>query len=116
MTERIDGEIDRFFDAEVLPLGARMKSDNAGLLVTHLEKGASSYFVRRTSTWMTKIDFDSGGCASPETVEADLARAWNRGDAATLLTLAPGIARLARTLRQVERESGEVSEFVYAMY
>lgn len=116
LTEKIDRGIDRFFGEELLPLGARLRSGGAGLLVTHLETDASSYFVKRASAGMTKIDFEAGGCASPETVEADLARAWNRGDAGCLVALAPGIARLARTLRQTERESSEVSEFVYAMY
>lgn len=116
MTEKVDREIYRFFGEEVLPLGVQMKSGNVELLATRLTQGDASYFVRRSNTAMTKSDFEAGGCASVETVEADLARAWNRADSASLLALAPGIAGLARTLRQVDQQSGEVSEFVYAMY
>ena len=116
MTERSDSDIDRLFSGELLPLAARLKNEGVKLLETRLEKGASSYFVRRPSIGMTKGDFETGGCSSPDTLEADLARLWARGNDGSLAILAPGIARLARSLRLVEEESGDVSNFIYVMY
>lgn len=116
MTEKIDRDIDRLFSDELLPLAARLKGENVRLLETRLEQGAASYFVRRPKTVMAKSDFESGGCATPEGVEADLAGLWSRGDGKPLAALAPGIAQLARALRQVQEESGDVSNFIYVMY
>jgi hypothetical protein len=116
VTEKIDREIDRFFSDELLPLAARLKGESVRFLETRLEQGAASYFVRRPQSAMARIDFESGGCTSPDGVEADLAGLWSRGDGKPLAVMAPGIAQLARTLRQVEVESGDVSNFVYVMY
>ena len=116
MTDKVDREIDRFFDAEILPLSAHSRRGNESLLATDMLDSDSSYFVRRTHTQMGKADFESGGCASPESAEADLVRACERSGAAYMVALAPHIATLARSLREVQQESSEVSEFVYAMY
>lgn len=116
MTEKIDRDIDRLFSEELLPLAARLKGGDARLLESQLQKGAASYFVKRPKTSMAKGDFETGGCASPEAAQADLAAAWSGGDTPALAALAPGMARLARNLRQVEEESGEVSNFIYVMY
>lgn len=116
MTEKIDKDIDRLFGDELLPLAARLTGGSFKFLETRMDQGAGSYFVRRPKAAMAKGDFETGGCSSPDTVEADLVRLWNRGDAKPLSSLAPGMARLARNLRQVEEESGEVSSFVYVMY
>jgi len=116
MTDRADKDIDRLFSEELLPLASRLKSEGAKLLETQWEKDASSYFVRRQRVAMTRSDFETGGCASPDAIEADLARLWNRGNDSSLATLAPGMARLARTLRQAEEQTGDVSNFIYVMY
>lgn len=116
MTEKCDKDIDRLYSEELLPLAARLKSGSVKLLETQLEKNASSYFVRRENAGMRKVDFEKGGCASPDNVEADLANLWNRGNDGSLTTLAPGMAALARTLRQVEEQAGDVSNFIYVMY
>jgi hypothetical protein len=65
---------------------------------------------------MTKSDFEFGGCASPDSVEKDLANLWKRRNMSAFGVLCPGIARLAKTLRQTEVESDSVSNFVYVMY
>jgi hypothetical protein len=116
MTEKIDRDIDQMFSEELLPLAARLKREGVKFLDAQPEKDAASYFVRRAKIGMARIDFESGGCASPATVEADLARLWNRGNDGSLATLAPGMATLARTLRQVQAETADVSNFIYVMY
>jgi hypothetical protein len=115
MTEKSEREIDRFFDQELLPLASRLKGMRVALLEASLESGASTYFVRRPKVAMAKADFEWGGCASGQTVTADLRRLWTGGDA-SLATLAPGVARLAGMLRESEQESSDVSNFVYVMY
>lgn len=116
MTEKIDREIDRLFSEKLLPLAARLKSENVRLLETQLEKGAPSYFVRRPKAAMAKSDFESGGCSSPDRAEAELAGLWAGDGDKALSTLAPAVAQLARSLRQVQEESGDVSNFIYVMY
>jgi len=116
MIDNSDRDIDRLFSEELLPLASRLKSDGVQLLETRLKEGASSYFIRREHVGMTKSDFETGGCASPDNLEADLARLWNRGSDPSLATLAPAMAKLARTLRQVQDQGSDVSSFIYVMY
>jgi len=117
MTEKFEKDIDRLFSEEVLPLAARLKSENVKLLETALETNATSYFVKRAKVRMAKADFEIGGCASPDTVEGELTRLWNHANDGSLTTLAPGVARLARVLHEVlQEESADISHFIYVMY
>ena len=116
MTDAIDRDLERLFDREIMPLAARLKGEGIRFMETQLEKEALTYFVSRTNVEMTKANFESGGCTSPDGVEADLLRLWNRGKNDSLAGLAPEMARLARSLRQVEEETGDVSNFIYVMY
>ncbi len=116
MTEDLDRDIDRLFDEQLLPLSRRLKGEGVTFLETRLDKDAPSYFVRRTSTEMKKGDFEKGGCSTPQAVEADFADVWGGGDVRLLANLAPAMAGLARSLRHVEEESVDVSEFIYVMY
>ena len=117
MTEKFEKEMDRLFSEEILPLAARLKSRNVKLLDTTLNKNGSSYFVKRVKVRMTKIDFETGGCASPDTVEGDLTNLWNRADDGSLAALAPGVAKLARISHDIlQQETGEISHFIYVMY
>ncbi|MFZ1908336.1 MAG: hypothetical protein WAU52_04560 [Burkholderiales bacterium] len=115
MTEKTEREIDRFFGDELLPLAARLKGKGVSFLETRLGSGAPTYFSRRPKVAMAKADFEWGGFASAQTVTADLEKLGSGGDA-SLATLAPGVARLARMLRASEQESSDVSRFVYVMY
>jgi hypothetical protein len=116
MTEKSEREIDRFFDDELLPLASRLKGKGVVFLETRLDSGVPSYFSRRPKVTMAKADFEWGGCASAQTVKADLQTLGSGGDASSLATLAPGVARLAGKLRASEQESSDVSSFVYVMY
>ena len=118
MTDKLEKEIDRLFSEEILPLAARLKSRNVKLLDTTLNKNSSSYFVKRVKVGMTKIDFETGGCASPDAVEGDLTDLWNRtANDGSLAALVTGVARLARISHDVlQEETGEISHFIYVMY
>jgi len=117
MTEKFENEIDRLFNEEILPLAARLKRRNVILLDTELVENASSYFVKRTNAQMSKIDFESGGCASPDSIEAELRLLWNHCHDGSLAPLAPKVARLGRLLHEVlQEETGDISHFIYAMY
>jgi hypothetical protein len=116
MTDSLDLQIDRVFGDALLPLGVRMRQAGARLLETELAQDAPSYFVKRQRVSMSKADFESGGCKSPQSVATDLARLWDRPGDYPLMALAPAMAKLARSLRPAQEEAGDISQFVYAMY
>ena len=116
MTKQFDREIERLFINEIVPLGKRAKSEGTVMLETRWSKDAPSYFRPRSKTSMTRADFESGGCTSPETAVADLRRLWSNEVDSPLAALAPAFAKLATGLRDVQREADEVSSFIYVMY
>jgi hypothetical protein len=65
---------------------------------------------------MSKADFESGGCLSPETVEADLQALWQDESSTGLDALSPGMAALAKDLRKVSKDESDVSNFIYVMF
>jgi hypothetical protein len=116
MTKKTTRELEKLFDGEIVPLGKRARGSGVALLETRWKGGAASYFVRRPLRSMTKADFEHGGCASPDTLAADFARLWRKPENQPLARLAPSFARLAATLRNVEEEAQDVSDFIYVMY
>jgi hypothetical protein len=114
VTDKLDAQIDRFFREQMLPLSAQAKSAGTRFLETGFEREAPTYYVKRSRTAMSKTDFEWGGCASPEAVEADLQALWQ--ESADLQALGAGMAVLARALREVSTDESDVSNFIYVMF
>ncbi|HEY2560093.1 MAG TPA: hypothetical protein VGI48_10335 [Caldimonas sp.] len=116
MTDKLDSQIDRFFGERMLPLATKAKSAGVRFLETGFERDAPTYYVQRSRKTMSKADFESGGCVSPETVEADLQALWRDERSTGLNTLSAGMAALAKDLRTVSKDESEVSNFTYVMF
>ena len=116
MTDKLDSQIDRFFRERMLPLSTKAKSAGARFLETGFDRDAPTYYVGRSRKTMSREDFEWGGCASPETVEADLQALWKEEASTGLNTLSAGMAALARDLRTVSKDESDVSNFIYVMF
>jgi hypothetical protein len=116
MTDKLDAQIDRFFIEQMLPLALKAKSSGRRFLETDLLADASTYYVNRQCKAMSKADFETGGCASVDTVAADLRTLWRDDSGLGLVTLGAGLAALAKELRVDGQETGQVSDFIYVMY
>ena len=116
MTDKLDTQIDRFFVEQMLPLATKAKSSGLRFLETDLLTEAPTYYVKRARKSMSKADFETGGCTSVDSVVADLRALWGDDSDLGLVTLGPGLAALAKELRVVGRETGQVSDFIYVMY
>ena len=116
MTDKLDQEIERFFTDELLPLAEQAKAKGVRFLETQLATDVQSYYVKRKRVSMAKEDFETGGCASAEEVEDALRALWKDDGVIGLNRLAPGMAKLAKASRTVEKESDDVSNFLYVMY
>ena len=116
MTDKLDSQIVRFFCERMLPLSTKAKSAGARFLETGFERDAPTYYVERPRKSMAKADFEWGGCASPETVEADLQALWRDEGVTGLNTLSEGMAALAKDLRTVSKDESDVSNFIYVMF
>jgi hypothetical protein len=115
-TDKLDQEIEQFFDRELLPLADRAKAKGVRFLQTDLAGDVPSYYVKRERRSMSKADFETGGCASTQTVAEDLKNLWKDDPEIGLAKLAPSLARLAEGLHAVEKDDGDVSSFIYVMY
>ena len=116
MIDKFDQEIERFYDHELLPLADRAKAKGVRFLQTQLGGEVPSYYVRRERRSMSKADFETGGCASTQTVEDDLKTLWKDDREIGLTKLVPSLAKLARGLHAVEKDDSDVSTFIYVMY
>ncbi len=116
MTDKLDSQIDRFFVEQMLPLSRKAKSTGVRFLETDLDPDARTYYVDRARTTMSKADFETGGCTSPDQIEADLRALWQDQGIMGLNTLCPGMATLAKDLRAVGKDESGVSSFIYVMF
>lgn len=106
----------RFFDGELMPLAAKLKSKGVAFLQTARADEATSYYVQRPAPAMDRSAFEWGGADSAEQLEAALAQLWRSPASAPLVDLAPPLAKLAQALYNLEDQPSEVSSFVYVMY
>jgi hypothetical protein len=115
-TDQGNPEIDRFFDAELMPLAARLKGTDAGVFLTRADPSAQSYYVHRTRRTMSKADFEVAGCADGAELARRLVAHWNGCGCASLAPLAPSLGRIADAVRVEEHDNADVSPFVYVMF
>jgi hypothetical protein len=111
-----DRAIDFFFNKELVELANRLKRGGRSFLAAGVDPKADSYYITRRRRTMTRSDFESAGCRSPDSFPDDLTRLWKGEGREDLLSLIPGLAKLARGLYNLQDQSDEVSPFVYVMY
>jgi len=108
--------IQHFFEHELMPLASETKRQQDVIPWIPIDADASTYYITRQKTTMSKQDFESGGHSSVETIAADLTAFWNEHDDANMCKLAPSLSALAKELRVVEDQNEEISPFVYVMF
>lgn len=114
--EKQQREIKRFFDEQLLPLAAQLKSRGVSLLDPGPQPDAASYYIARQQRSMSPADFENGGLTSPEKAGAEMRQVWSSAAGHPLAPLADPVARLAGELRQNQEQASDVSSFIYAMY
>ena len=108
--------LDKFFHNEMLPVAEKLKSQQGDFFPLGPDDNASSYYIDRKCSKLTRADFEDNGCDSVESLQASLSKLWQSQDQSALVELTPSISELAAALRQVEEEQKDVSEFIYVMY
>jgi len=112
----IHPKIQLFFEQELIPLAAEMKQQQDIIPWISLDADASTYYITRQKTSMSKQDFEIGGHSTLETFAADLTTFWNNNDDSNLCELVPSLAELANELHVVEDQNEEISPYVYIMF
>ena len=105
--------IDRFFDAELMPLASRLRSSEPGLFLTTIDPSAESYYIKRTKRTMSKADFEVAGYVDGAEFARRLAVHWS---GCGCQSLAQSIGKIADAVRVEEHDSADVSPFVYVMF
>ncbi len=110
--------IERFFTRSLEPLAR----DNValGTVPTSTLRQESSgseetWYIPRQNKTMSRSDFETLGCDSVEDLEDTLREFWIARGQQHLAVLAPGLARIARALCNLEEPVDEPTQFVYAM-
>jgi hypothetical protein len=110
-------ELIRHFHAqELMPLAERLAREGRSVFPLAPEPAASTYYRRREKTQMSPSDFEVFGPGSVEDLEKALAELWTREGLPQLAALAPGLARIARSIYLTGERDEEVSPFIYIMF
>ena len=109
--------IHTFFEKILLPLRQKLNVEQQPLFPLSKDPDIESYFIERTSTSMNSEDFEKcSGIDSQETFLTVLESFWFSRGEEELLQIAPQLAKLAQTLKSIDKQTDKVSPFVYTMY
>jgi len=118
----IHPKIQNFFEQELMPLAAELKQKRDIIPWVSLDVDASTYYITRQKTSMSKKDFEIGGHTTLETFAADLNAFWENNDDYILCKMIPSLTELANELYFVEdeseseSESEKISPYIYVMF
>jgi len=109
--------IHTFFEKVLLPLRQKLNVEQQPLFPLSKDSEAESYFIERISISMHSEDFEKcSGIDSQETFLTVLESFWFSRGEEELLQIAPQLAKLAQTLKSIDKQTDKVSPFVYTMY
>jgi carbamoyltransferase len=111
-----DPDLGAFYELEALPVAARVRARGRALLAPGPDASIKTYWTPRATNRRQLTDFEGLGARTPNELEIYLHKLWTGIDLAELCDLAPGLAELARKLRQTESQDPSVSGLVYAMF
>jgi len=115
-TQRQDA-IYTFFEKILLPLRQELNVEQQPLFPLSKNSEAESYFIERVNTSMDSEDFEKfSGIISQETFLTVLESFWFSRQEQELLQIVPQLAKLAQTLKSIDKQTDKVSPFVYTMY
>jgi hypothetical protein len=106
----------KFFQQRLLPVAQRVRERGVALFPAGPEPSKASYYEPRDRRPLTPEDFEVPTMQQPEQLAEALASLWRGQHMPELAEQAPAFVELARSLRQVEAQSAEVSPFVYVMF
>jgi hypothetical protein len=116
MPQSVDRRLEKFFRSELLRISQQYQREGRPLLAGNPDPKLPTYWRRRDKMKMSKADFESGSCRSPDELANALAEMWRQQGLTELSEIAPQLAKLAGRLKRSQHESDEVSPFVYVMY
>lgn len=99
-----------------MPLGAVLRARGRQVVSTGPDPTQVSYYRTRVHTTMAPADFELKGPGSIEDFTSAIAELWRSQGLPELGALAPGLARIARTVYFVDHDDDEVSPFLYVMF
>lgn len=105
---------DEFFERTLAPLAREARAQGRSFFPRGPEPEEASYYVLRTSTSMTKADFEITAARTPEEVGRELRRLW--ADDPLLAPLVDALLALMPALEPQSEDDGDVSPFIYVMF
>src|SRR5205085_834554 len=111
-----DELIREFHTRELMPVAQRLEGDGRALLALRPDPAVASYYRRRSRRQMSRQDFELPVPIGVEELEKALVELWTSDGFPELAALAPGVARIARSVYFTEDQDQEVSPFIYVMF
>ena len=105
-----------FFDAELMPLAARLKAAGRPMFATVADNALTSYFNVRARTVMRRDDFILKGVESPAAFAQAMRDHWQRSRFPEMASLGATLGALAELMRGEPEKDEEVSPFMYVMF
>ena len=105
-----------FFEAELMPLAARLKAAGRPMFATVADDAPTSYFNLRARTVMRRDDFILKGVESPAAFAQALRDHWQRSPFPEMTGLGASLGMLAELMRGEPEKHDEVSPFMYVMF
>ena len=105
-----------FFDAELMPLAARLKAASRPLFATVADDALPSYFNLRARTVMRRDDFILKGVESPAAFAQALRDHWQGSPFPEMVALGTTLGTLAELLRGEPEKDEAPSPLMYVMF
>ena len=105
-----------FFDAELMPLAARLKAAGRPLFATVADDALPSYFNLRARTVMRRDDFIPKGVESPAAFAHALRDHWQGSPFPEMTGLGASLGALAELLRGEPEKDEAPSPLMYVMF
>lgn len=105
-----------FFDSQLVPVGQRMRREEAHAFPVAADAARETYYTVRERTAMAPEDFEASAPEAVEDLVPALARLWDQLGTPELSALAPGLSRVATAVYLIQDPADELSPFVYVMF
>ena len=105
-----------FFREVLVPLALRERESGREFFALRPDVEAESYYVEPTKREMRPEDFELRAGESVEEFVRELAALWASEGREELAAMAPRLVALASEVREDEKQSDDVSPFMYVMF
>ncbi len=112
----IEKQIRKVFKRDLMKISDFCQREGIQVMASSPDPNMESYYTTPVTRKMSKANFETGGATDAEDLETNLRSLWAVDPCPHFTVLATHVAKIAQSLRAIEGQSSELSQFVYVMY